>query len=80
MVARTFKPEFTIVIFVHYKPQNCCRNSRLVGDEMTRRGWQIKIKMLLFKQFHDTFCLKTLAVKTRSFFIKVKGLTSLFVI
>ena len=48
-----FKPEFTIVIFIHYKP-------RIAVAAMTWSGWQIKKKLLLFsKQFHENFGFKT---------------------
>ena len=37
-----FKPEFTIVISIHYKPEKCCRNSPPVVNEDDLKWWQMK--------------------------------------
>ena len=41
-----FKPEFTIVIFIHYKPRIACRNSQLAVDEDDLK-WVAKEKNIL---------------------------------
>ena len=49
-----FKPEFTIVIFIHYKPRIAVAILDLPWMKMTWSGRQIEKNMLLLlKQFHD---------------------------
>ena len=63
------KPEFTIVIFIHYKPQNAvaangCRNSRIVVDEDDLKRVTNEKKIILLKQFHENVCSKTPSCNT----------------
>ena len=45
-----FKPEFTIVVFIQYKPQIAVAILDLYWAKMNYSGWQMKkIKLLLFK-------------------------------
>ena len=75
-----FKPEFAIVIFIHYKPRiavailDCCRNSRLVVDENDFCGLKIKENChVLVNQFYGNFISKTLGCrKIKSVFRDVK--------
>ena len=52
------KPEFTIVIFIHYKQRIAVAILDLQWMNMTWSGWQMKKILLLLKQFHDSFCHK----------------------
>ena len=54
-----FKPEFTIVIFIHYKPRIAVAILDWQWMKMTWSGWQMKKILLFLKQFHDNFRYKT---------------------
>ena len=54
-----FNPEFTIVIFIHYKQRIAVGIIDLQWMKMTWRGWWTR-KWLLLKQFYEHFRSKTL--------------------
>ena len=55
-VFNPLKPEFTIVVFIHYKPRIANRNSQLVVDKDDLK-WVANDKkiLLLCKQFQENF-------------------------
>ena len=53
-----FKLEFTIVIFVHYKPRIAVAILDLYWTKLTCCGWKIKENVLV-NQFHGNFPSKT---------------------
>ena len=59
LTINTFKPEFTIVIFIHHKPRIAVAIPDLWWIKMTWSGWQMKKILLFLKQFHKNFCSKT---------------------
>ena len=51
-----FKPEFTIVVFIHYKPQIAVAIPDLEWIKMTWSGWEIKENChVLVNQFYGHF-------------------------
>ena len=59
-----FKPDFTIVIFIHYKPQTPVAILRLKWMKRIWCGWLIKENChVLVNQFHGKFRSKTLSCR-----------------
>ena len=46
-----FKPEFTIVIFIHYKPRIAVAILDLKWMKMTWNGWKMKQLYVILKSF-----------------------------
>ena len=69
-----FKPEFTIVIFIHYKPRIAVAIPDLKWMKMIWSGWKIKENChVLVNQFHGNFHSKTVSCrKMKSVFMDVK--------
>ena len=66
-----FKPEFTIVIFIHYKPQIAVTILDLYWMKMIWSGWKIKKNYhVLANQFHGNFRSKTLGCRQIMFFFR----------
>ena len=58
-----FNPEFTIVIFIHYKPRIAVAILALQCMKMIWSGWKIEENChVLVNQFHGNFYAKTLVV------------------
>ena len=68
------KPEFTVVIFIHYKPRIAVAILDLQWTKMIWCGLKIKENChVLVNQFHGNFCFKTLVSrKIKSVFKDVK--------
>ena len=59
-VFNPFKPEFTVVIFIQYKPRIAVAILDLYWMKMIYSGWQMKKNaLLLFKQFQKKNRSKT---------------------
>ena len=68
-----FKPEFTIVIFIHFKPRIAVAILDLQWMKMTWSGWQMKKILLFLKQFQENCRYKTTRFQEiKSFFSDVK--------
>ena len=69
-----FKPEFTVVIFIHYKPRIAAAILDLQWMKMIWCGLKIKVNHhVLVNQFHGNFRSKTLCFrKIKSVFRDVK--------
>ena len=69
-----FKPEFTIVIFIHYKARIAVAILDLSWMKMISCGLKIKKNCHVFViQFHENFCSETLSCREiRSVFRDVK--------
>ena len=55
-----FKPAFTIVISIHYKPRIAVAILDMLWKKMTRSGLQIEKNIVFIKLFHENWCSKTL--------------------
>ena len=57
-ILNPFKPEFTIVIFIHYKPRIAVAILDLQWMNMTWSGWQMKKILLLLYSYMTVFVIK----------------------
>ena len=74
MHVKPFKPEFTIVIFIHYKPRIYVAILDLQWMKMTWSGWQMKKNiLLLLKQSHESFHCKTPSFRKLSRYSEVQN-------
>ena len=58
-VINPFKPELTIVIFIHYKPRIAVAILDLQWMKMTWSGWQMEKNSVIIKQFNKINCFET---------------------
>ena len=66
MLLNAFKPEFSIIIFIHYKPQIDFAILDLCGCKLLEVGENWKNILLFLKQFHEIFCSRKIGSKKLS--------------